>query len=299
MKVFVTGASGWIGSATIAELLAAGHSVTGLARSDSAAEAVAAQGATVRRGSLADLGVLAEEAAAADGVVHLGYSHDFSKMAEAAQLDRDALATFGTALAGTGRPLAFASGVMGVAPGRVMTEQDRPEAGAHPRVGNAATALALAEQGVRPVSVRFAPTVHGQGDHGFTAVLAAVAREKGVAAYIGDGANHWPAVHRSDAARLVRLALEDAPAGSSVHAVAETGIPTREIAEALGRAIGVPTASIPAEQAAEHFGWIGMFFAADCLVSNDWTRSTFSWEPTGPTLVQDIESGYYPGSPNS
>ena len=286
MHVFVTGASGWIGSAVVRELLDAGHEVTGLARSDASAERVAALGAGVRRGELADTDLLAEAARTADGVVHLGYHHDFSQMEEAAALDRSALGALGAEL--EGKPFLFASGVIGV-----KTEYDEPDPALHPRTGNASAALALAEHGVRVVALRFAPTVHGQGDHGFVATLAQVARERGVSAYVGDGSNVWPAVHRLDAARLVRLSLDRAPAGAAVHAVAEEGVPTREIAEALGRVMELPVESVPAERAAEHFGWIGRFFTLDAPVTSSRTRELLGWEPTHPTLLEDIESGYY------
>ena len=288
MKIFITGASGWIASAVIPELLNAGHEVVGLARSDEAAARVAAAGAEVRRGDLADTAGLAEAAVASDGVIHLGYHHDFSQMAEAAALDRAAIEAFGSALEDTGKPLLFASGVLGVS-----TEDEQPELGGHPRVGNALAAKALTDRGVRSVALRFAPTVHGRGDYGFTAVLAQVARERGVSAYVGDGTNVWPAVHRLDAGRLVALALDKAPAGSAVHAVAESGVPTKAIAEAIGHVLGLPVASVPAEKAAEHFGWIGMFFAGDFPVSSVQTRALLGWQPTGPTLVEDIEAGYY------
>ena len=293
MRIFVTGASGWIGSAVVRELLQAGHQVVGLARSEEASARVAALGADVRRGDLQDTTSLAQAAADSDGVVHLGYSHDFSQMAEAAVLDRGAIEAMGTALEGSGRPLLFASGVLGLAVGRLATEDDVPDPAVHPRVGNAVAAAALADRGVRPVAVRFAPTVHGAGDHGFVAVLAQVARERGVSAYVGDGANRWPAVHRDDAGRLVRLALDGAPAGSAVHAVAEEGVPARAIAEAIGRGLGLPVESVPADRAAEHFGWIGGFFAADCPVSSDRTRELLGWEPTGPTLLEDLDAGHY------
>lgn len=288
MKVFVTGASGWIASAVIPELLNAGHEVVGLARSDEAAARVSAVGAEVRRGDLADTAGLAEAAAASDGVIHLGYHHDFSQMAEAAVLDRTAIEAIGAALENTGKPLLFASGVLGVS-----SEDEDPHFAGHPRVANALVAKALTDRGVRSVALRFAPTVHGRGDHGFTAVLAQVARERGVSAYVGDGTNVWPAVHRLDAGRLVALALDKAPAGSAVHAVAESGVPTKEIAEAIGHALGLPVESVPADKAADHFGWIGGFFAGDFPVSSDQTRALLGWQPTGPTLVEDIEAGYY------
>ena len=288
MDIFVTGASGWIGSAVVPELIAAGHGVVGLARSDEAAARITSLGARARRGDLADLAGLTEAAAESDGVVHLGYHHDFAQMAEAAELDRGALTAFGDALAGTGKPLLFASGLIGVS-----HEDDRPAEGGHPRVASAAHAFALADRGVRVVAMRFAPTVHGQGDYGFVAELARVARERGVSTYVGDGANVWPAVHVSDAGRLVTLALAGAPAGSAVHAVAEEGVPTKAIAEAIGRGLAVPTESIPESEATEKLGWIGMFFARDLRASSEQTRTTLGWEPTGPTLLEDLDAGHY------
>jgi nucleoside-diphosphate-sugar epimerase len=293
MRVFVTGASGWIGSAVVAELLGAGHEVVGLARSDASADVVAGLGAEVLRGDLADLDRLRAGVSRADGVVHLGYHHDFSQMAEAALLDRAAIETLGTALEGTGGPLVIASGTLGLAPGRVGTEQDRPDPTVHPRVANAATALGYADRGVRSVVVRFAPTVHGPRDRGFVARLVEVARERGVSAYVGDGENRWPAVHRLDAADLVRRVVEDAPAGTVVHAVAEEGLPARTIAEAIGRSLGVPVVSVAPDQAAGHFGWIGPFFAADAPASNALTRELLSWQPTRQGLVEDLDAGFY------
>jgi nucleoside-diphosphate-sugar epimerase len=293
MRIFVTGASGWIGSAVVSELLTSGHQVVGLARSDASAAAVEALGAEVRRGDLADLDNLAAGAADSGGVVHLGYNHDFSQMGEAAQTDLQAIETFGAALAGTDRPLLIASGTLGLAAGRVGTEEDRPDPSAHPRIANADAALALVDRGVRPLVARFAPTVHGAGDHGFVAVLVGIARDKGVSAYVGDGANRWPAVHRLDAANLVARAMEKAPAGSILHAVAESGIATRVIAEAIGRGLDVPVVSVAAEQAADHFGWIGGFFGADAPASNAVTRELLGWEPTGPGLIEDLDEGHY------
>jgi nucleoside-diphosphate-sugar epimerase len=299
MRVFVTGASGWIGSAVVSELLNAGHQVVGLARSDAAAAAIAARGAEVVRGDLDDLESLRAGAAATDGVVHLGYNHDFSRMDQAAQTDLQAIDAIGSTLVGSDRPLIIASGTLGLAPGRVGTELDRPDAGAHPRIANALAALSFADRGVRSSIVRFAPTVHGPGDHGFVAVLVGIARDKGVSAYIDEGANRWPAVHRLDAGNLVRLAVENAPAGSVLHGVAEEGVPTRVIAEAIGRGLGVPVVSIPAAQAIDHFSWLGRFFGADAPASNTLTRELLGWQPTHPGLVDDLEHGYYYELPSS
>jgi nucleoside-diphosphate-sugar epimerase len=295
MRVFVTGASGWIGSAAVDELLRSGHEVEALARSDASAAAVQAKGMRVRRGDLDDPDALRAGAAAADAVLHLANKHDFSNPAVSDAAERHAVQVLGETLVGSGRRLLIASGVAGQAQGRPVTEADAspfhgPDA---PRGGSENLALEFVEQGVHPVSLRFAPTVHGRRDHGFVAVLAAVARQKGVSAYPGDGTNRWPAVHRSDAARLVLLALEGAPAASRVHAVAEEGVPTRAIAEALGRALDLPVASVPATEALEHFGWIGRFFAMDLLATSAATRELFGWDPTGPTLVADIEGGAY------
>ncbi len=293
MRIFVTGASGWIGSAVIPELLDAGHKVVGLARSDTAAAAVAARGAEVHRGGLDDLDSLRAGAAASDGVVHLGYNHDFSRMEAAARTDRQAIDAIGATLEGTDRPLVIASGAAGIVSGRVATEQDLPNPSAHPRVASAQAALSFAARGVRSSVVRFAPTVHGAGDHGFVAALVGIARDKGVSGYIDDGANRWPAVHRLDAGSLVRLVVDDAPAGSVLHAVAEEGVPTRTIAEAIGRGLDVPVVSVPAEQAAEHFGWLAPFFATDCPASNRLTRELLGWTPTRHGLIADLDEGHY------
>lgn len=296
MRILVTGASGWIGSASVAELIAAGHHVLGLARSDESAARIAGLGAEVVRGSLDDLASLRAAAARAEGVVHLGYNHDFSQMAAAAQTDRAAIDVFADVLQGTGGPLLIASGTLGLAPGRVGTEADVPSAGVHPRVGNAAHTIALAERGVRAIVVRFAPTVHGAGgDHGFVAVLAKTAREKGVSAFIGEGLNRWPAVNRLDAGKLVQLAVDKATPGTVLHAVAEEGVATRDIAAALGEFLKVPVESIPAERAQAHFDWLGMFFGADAPASNVRTRALLGWAPTHATLLEDIAAGHYPG----
>jgi len=299
MRIFVTGATGWIGTAVTGELLAAGHDVVGLARSDASAETLAARGATPQRGTLDDLGVIKDAAADSDGVVHLGFVHDFERFAESGRVERAVVGTIGDTLAGSGRPFLLAAGVAGLTPGRTATENDAsqhvgPDA---PRGGSEALALEYADQGVRSVALRFAASVHGAGDHGFVAELARLARERGAAAYVGDGANRWPAVHRSDAARLVLLALEQAPAGGVVHAVAEEGVPMRDIAEALGRSLDVPTRSVTPEAAPEHFGWISRFVALDAPASSTLTRERYGWNPTGPTLLEDIAAGgYLPGA---
>ncbi|MCZ4497571.1 MAG: NAD-dependent epimerase/dehydratase [Marmoricola sp.] len=293
MRIFMTGASGWIGSAVVPELLNAGHQVVGLARSDSSAAALEAVGVEVRRGSLDDLDSLAAGAADSEGVVHLGYNHDFSQIAAAAATDVQAIEVMGEALVGTGGPLLIASGVLGLRPGGIGTEDDRPAVGSFPRIAGAEATLALAERGVRGVVARFAPTVHGAGDHGFVATLVEVARTTGVSAYVGDGSHTWPAVHRSDAARLVRLAVDHAPGGSVVHAVAEQGVPTREIAEAIARNLGIGTMSVGPETALEHFGWIGRFFGAGMGASNAITRNLLGWAPAGPGLLEDLDQGHY------
>jgi nucleoside-diphosphate-sugar epimerase len=293
MRVFITGASGWIGSAVVPELLEAGHEVLGLARSDESAAAIVAAGAEAYRGSLDEPSSLLDGVDRCDGVTHLGYNHDFSRMQEAAATDRKVVEAIGSVLKKTNRPFVVAGGVLGLAPGHVATENDQSDPSVHPRIANVAYALSLADDGVRSSCVRFAPTVHGKGDHGFIATLVAIARDQGTSGYIGDGANCWPAVHRVDAARLVRLTFESAPAGTSVHAVAEPGIPTKAIAEAIGSGLGVPVISVPTDQAAEHFGWMSRFFAADTTASNTITRELLRWEPTNPGLLEDLREGYY------
>jgi nucleoside-diphosphate-sugar epimerase len=295
MRVFVTGASGWIGSAVVPELLHAGHEVVGLARSDEAAAALAAAGAKTQRGSLDDLDSLRAGAQESDGVIHLAFKHDFSDFVGAGRTERAAVEVLGNTLAGSDRPLLFASGVALIAPGRVATERDAvPMSGPDsPRGGSEQLALGYAERGVRSVSLRFAPTVHGDGDHGFISTIVGVAREKGVSGYVGDGSNRWPAVHRLDTARMVALALEKAPAGSVVHGVGEEGIPAREIAEVIGRHLDVPVTSVAPDDVAAHFGWIGAFFGLDIPASSTLTQELLGWSPTRTGLIEDLEAGHY------
>lgn len=296
MRIFVTGASGWIGSAVTAELLARGHEVVGLARSVDSAARISAAGAVAHRGALDDLDSLRSGARGSDGVVHLGFVHDFADYAAAGRTERAAVTAMLETLEGTGRPFVIASGLAGLASGRPVTEDDATThtTAESMRGGGEHLALSYAERGVRSIAARFAPTVHGIGDHGFTAELARVARQRGVSAYVGDGANRWAAVHREDAARLVALGVEGAPSGTRMHAVGEEGILARDIAAALGRWLDLPVASVAPEDAAEHFGWIGRFFAADMPASSALTRERLGWAPTGPTLFEDIEAGGYP-----
>ncbi len=295
MHVFVTGASGWIGSATVDELLAAGHQVTGLARSDASAAALTAKGVTVLRGDLDDLASLQAGAQAAEAVIHLANKHDWSNPAASNAAERAAVQTIGDVLAGSGRPFLLASGVAGLTQGRPGTEDDpSPAVGPDsPRGGSENLALDFVGRGVHSVSLRFAPTVHGHGDHGFIAAITAVAREKGVSGYPGDGTNRWAAVHLSDAARMTVLGLAKAPAGARLHAVAEEGVATRDIAEAIGRQLGLPVASIAPGDVPAHFGWIGMFFGMDLAASSAATRQLLGWQPSGPTLLADISAGAY------
>jgi nucleoside-diphosphate-sugar epimerase len=295
MRVFVTGASGWIGSATVDELLAAGHEVTGLARSDASAAALQAKGAHVRRGDLDDLASIQAGAQDAEAVIHLANKHDWADQAGTIAAERAAVQTIGDALAGTGRPFLFASGVAGLTKGRPASEDDAspffgPDS---PRGGSENLAFEFAGRGVRSVALRFSPTVHGARDHGFIAVIAAVAREKGVSGYPGTGTNRWAAVHRSDAAHLVALGLTKAPAGARLHAVAEEGIASRDIAEAIGRSLGLPVTSIAPDDVQDHFGWIGTFFSMDLAATSTATRELLGWTPTGPTLIEDLDAGAY------
>ena len=295
MHVFVTGASGWIGFATVDDLLAAGHRVTGLVRSDAAAESVRAKGAEVLRGDLDDLDALRRGADAADGVVHLANKHDWAHPEETNAAERAAVETLGSALVGSDRPFVVASGVAGLTVDRPATEDDpNPFVGPQAmRGGSENRALDFVDQGVRTVIARFAPTVHGHGDHGFVALIAAAARRHGVAAMIGEGTNGWAAVHRTDAARLVRLGLEHAPAGTRMHVTAEDAVPTRDIAQAIGDSIGVPVTSVDPADAVDHFGFIGRFFGMPMAATSTATRELLDWQPTGPTLLEDIADGAY------
>ncbi|MBB5047469.1 nucleoside-diphosphate-sugar epimerase [Rhodopseudomonas rhenobacensis] len=290
MRVFVTGATGWVGSAVVDELIGHGHQVTGLSRSKDKAAALAATGAEVLHGTLDDLDVLRDAASAADAVIHTAFNHDFSKFAENAAQDARAIEALGGALSGSSRPLIVTSGVALLAPGRLATEADVPERGPNYPRQSEATARALAERGVRAATVRLAPSVHGEGDHGFIPILIGIARDKGVSAYVGEGLNRWPGVHRLDAARLYRLALEQGATEAAYHAIADEGIAFKEIAAVIGRRLGVPVES----RGPEHFGWFADFAAADMPASSAHTKAVLGWTPSGPDLLADIDQpGYY------
>jgi nucleoside-diphosphate-sugar epimerase len=296
MRVFVTGATGFIGSAVVRELLEADHHVVGLARSDQAAASLAATGAEVHRGSLTDLDSLRAGAAEADGVIHTAYIHDFSPTgdpAAAARTDGRAIEALGQTLAGSGRPLVVAAGTALLAPGRPATEQDTvPDDAPHPRVSEQ-VALQFAGRGVRVAAMRLPPSVHGAGDHGFVPALIGIARVKGLAAFVGDGSNRWAAVHRLDAARLFRLALEQAPAGTRLHAVGDEGVPFRDIAGVIGRHLNLPVTSISRAEADGHFGGFALFASMDVPATSVVTQQRFGWHPTQPGLIADLDEGHY------
>jgi nucleoside-diphosphate-sugar epimerase len=298
MRIFVTGATGFIGFAVTQELLGAGHQVLGLARADTGANSLLAVGAQVHRGDLEDLESLRTGAAAADGVIHCAFNHDFSKFAANCELDRQAIETLGSTLSGSGRPLIVTSGIGPLAPGRSATEEDLPPAVPTqlPRVSEQ-TAVLVAGRGIPTAVVRL-PQVHDPIKQGFVSYLISIAREKRVSAYIGDGSNRWAAVHRLDAARLYRLALEKAASDRNLeparyHAVGEEGVPMQEIAEAIGRGLKVPVVAKSPDEAAEHFGFLAAFAGLDMPASSVLTREHLGWRPTGPGLVSDLEAMHY------
>jgi nucleoside-diphosphate-sugar epimerase len=294
MRVFVTGATGFIGSAVVRELLDAGHEVVGLARSDSAAESLASAGARVHRGDVGDLESLRVGVRAADGVVHTAYNHDFTvSRLDAAAADRRAIGAIGEALAGSGGPLVITSGTGVRAAGQIATEDTPPAGDPVGRHANERLAISFTERGVRASVVRFPPSVHGRGDHGFVPMLINIARTRGVSAYVGDGSNRWPAVHRLDAAHLFRLAVESAPAGALLHGVGDEGVPVRDIAEVIGRHLSVPVTSLPTEQAAGHFGFLAAFIASDLPASSAITQKLLGWHPVQPGLIADLDEGHY------
>ncbi len=289
MRIFVTGASGFIGSAVVPELIRGGHQVVGLARSDASAQALAAMGAEAHRGSLEDLESLRAAAATSDGVIHLAFNHDFSQWEANCEADRRVIEVLGNTLAGSDRPFIVTAGAAGLTQGRLATEEDLPIPG-FPRSASEEAAISAVARGVRATVVRL-PQVHDPEKQGLITYTTAIASEKGVSAYVGDGTNRWPAVHRLDAARLYRLVLENGTPGARYHAVAEEGVPLREIAEAIGRRVNVPVKSISNDEAAEHFGWLALFVAADIPASSALTREWLGWNPVGPGLIADLDRG--------
>jgi nucleoside-diphosphate-sugar epimerase len=292
MRIFVTGATGFVGSAVVRELIDAGHQVLGLARSDAGAKSLVAAGAGVHRGSLEDLESLRSGAAAADGVIHTAFIHDFSNYGPAAEADTRAIETLGGALVGSDRPFIVTSGTLLVQRQGLLATEEDPTTPDFPRKSEQA-ALALAGRGVRASVLRLSPSVHGNGDHGFVPRLIGIAREKRVSAFIGDGLNRWPAVHRLDAARLYRLALEKNSIAAPYHGVADEGVPTREIAEAIGRGLNIPVVSKTREEAADHFGWIARFFGIDGAASSAQTQQRLGWRPVQPGLIADLNAEHY------
>lgn len=292
MRVFLTGATGFIGSAIVPELIDAGHKVLGLSRSDASAQSLIAADAEVHRGDLADLESLRSGAAKSDGVIHCAFIHDFSKFRESCETDTRAIEALGAALAGSDRPLIVSSGIGPWAPGRLTTENDDPQTHSFmPRVSEQ-SAMALLAWGVKAAVMRL-PQVHDTVKHGLVTAMIALARAKGVSAYVGDGSNRWPAAHVLDVARLYRLALEKHEAGARYHAVAEEGISAKAIAEAIGRGLKVPVASISREEASAHFGFFAAFTALDLSASSAWTQQRLGWRPTGPGLIADLDHARY------
>ena len=294
MRVFVTGATGFVGSAIVQELLGAGHQVLGLARSDANAKALTAAGAEVHRGDLEDLESLRTGAKAADGVIHAGFIHDFTRFREVCEVDRIVIETLGKVYEGSDRPLIITSGIGVLNGGHLLTEDEIVKDGPNPRIASEYAAMALAERGVRATILRLPPSVHGDGDHGFIHMLAGIARQNGESVYTGEGQNRWPAVHRLDAARLYRLAVEQAPAaGTRLHAVAEGGVPFRDIATAIGKNLNVPVVSKSPEESAKSFGWFAHFAAFDLLSSAKKTEESTGWKATHPGLIADIDRPAY------
>ena len=294
MRVFVTGATGHIGSALVPELLQAGHRVTGLARSDKSAAALAAIGAEAHRGDIDDLDSLREGAAQSDGVVHLAYNHDFADFLGSAEKDLRAIEAIGEALVGSDRPFVTTSGtlILSFVEGRLATEHDTLPAG--PRIDSENATIALADKGVRSSVIRLSPLVHSDLDHhGFTSHLIDSARKAGVSAYIGDGSNRWPAAHTLDAALLYRLALENVSPGTRLHGVADEGVPFRDIAEVIGRHLELPVVSISPEQAPDHFGFLAGFAGVDNPTSSELTQKVLDWHPERPGLLADLDEGHY------
>jgi len=289
MRIFVTGATGFVGSAIVPELIGAGHQVLGLARSEAAAASLTAAGADVQRGSLDDVDSLRRGASAADAVIHAGFIHDFANYAAAADTDRRAIETIGAVLAGSARLFIVTSGTALTAPGRLATEQDAANS-TSPRKSEEAAASA---GGARVSVLRLPPSVHGVGDHGFVPLLIRIAREKGVSVYVGEGLNRWPAVHRLDAACVYRLVLETGSVAPRYHAVADEGVPFREIAQVIGRRLNIPVVSKSPEEAEAHFGWFAHFVGLDCPASSAWTQEQLGWRPTQASLIPDIDQPSY------